>query len=82
MGDSVFKPTGRANARKDTEVTYGELAKRLKKHRLKEAEASIANKLARGHVSRNILSCLYCGARTGRGGLGRDLILKTGFNVT
>jgi hypothetical protein len=33
---------------KDTEVTYAELAKRLKKHGLKETEASIANKLARG----------------------------------
>ncbi len=30
------------------EVTYAELAKRLKKHGLKETEASIANKLARG----------------------------------
>lgn len=33
---------------KDAEVTYTELAKRLKKHGLKETEASIANKLARG----------------------------------
>jgi hypothetical protein len=33
---------------KDTEVTYDELAKRLKKHGLKETKASITNKLARG----------------------------------
>lgn len=30
------------------EVTYAELAKRLKKHGLKETEASITNKLKRG----------------------------------
>jgi len=29
-------------------MTYEELAKRLKKHGLKETEASIANKMARG----------------------------------
>jgi hypothetical protein len=33
---------------KDGEVTYAELAKRLKKHGLKETEASVTNKLARG----------------------------------
>ena len=33
---------------KDTETTYSELAKKLRKHGLKETEASIANKLARG----------------------------------
>ena len=33
------------------EVTYAELAKRLKKHGLKETEASITNKLARGTFS-------------------------------
>jgi hypothetical protein len=33
---------------KDAEMTYADLAKRLKKHGLKETEASIANKLARG----------------------------------
>lgn len=32
----------------DCEVTYAELAKRLKKHGLKETEASITNKLKRG----------------------------------
>ena len=32
----------------DAEVTYAELAKRLRKHGLKETEASITNKLARG----------------------------------
>jgi hypothetical protein len=33
---------------RECEVTYGELAKRLKKHGFKETEASITNKLARG----------------------------------
>ena len=33
---------------RDTEVTYEELAKRLKKHGLEETKASITNKLARG----------------------------------
>jgi hypothetical protein len=32
----------------ECEVTYVELAKRLKKHGFKETEASITNKLARG----------------------------------
>lgn len=32
----------------DAEVTYEELAKRLKKHGLKESRASVANKLKRG----------------------------------
>jgi hypothetical protein len=32
----------------ECEITYAELAKRLKKHGLKETEASITNKLARG----------------------------------
>lgn len=33
---------------KRAEVTYGELAERLKEHGLEETEASIANKLRRG----------------------------------
>lgn len=33
---------------REAEITYPELAKRLKKHGLKESEASIANKLMRG----------------------------------
>jgi hypothetical protein len=33
---------------RECEVTYAELAKRLKKHGLKETEASITNKLMRG----------------------------------
>jgi len=33
---------------KRADVTYEELAKRLKKHGLEETEASIANKMARG----------------------------------
>lgn len=32
----------------DAEVTYAELAKRLKKHGFKETEASVTNKLKRG----------------------------------
>jgi hypothetical protein len=32
----------------EAEVTYSELAKRLKKHGFKETEASITNKLKRG----------------------------------
>jgi hypothetical protein len=32
----------------DGEVTYAELAKRLKKHGFKETEASVTNKLKRG----------------------------------
>ena len=35
---------------KRADVTYEELAKRLKKHGLEETEASIANKMARGTV--------------------------------
>ncbi|MBN8958341.1 MAG: hypothetical protein J0H17_17525 [Rhizobiales bacterium] len=33
---------------RESDVTYAELAKRLKRHGLKETEASITNKLARG----------------------------------
>lgn len=33
---------------REGDVTYTELAKRLKRHGLKESEASIANKLKRG----------------------------------
>jgi hypothetical protein len=33
---------------REAEVTYAELARRLKKHGLQESEASIANKLMRG----------------------------------
>lgn len=32
----------------DAEITYAELAKRLKKHGFKETEASVTNKLKRG----------------------------------
>lgn len=43
----------------ETEVAYGELAKRLKKHGLKETEASITNKLARGTFpSTFFLACI------------------------
>lgn len=43
----------------EAEVTYLELAKRLKKHGFKETEASITNKLARGSFPATFfLACL------------------------
>ena len=43
----------------DCEVTYEELARRLKKHGLKESRASIANKLKRGTFPATFfLACL------------------------
>ena len=44
---------------RDTEVTYEELAKRLRKHGLDETKASITNKLARGTFPATFfLACL------------------------
>jgi hypothetical protein len=44
---------------RETEVTYVELAKRLKKHGFKETEASITNKLKRGTFPATfMLACL------------------------
>lgn len=44
---------------REAEMTYPELAKRLKKHGFKETEASIANKLARGTFAATfLLACL------------------------
>jgi Domain of unknown function (DUF6471) len=44
---------------KECEVTYAELAKRLKKHGLKETEAGITMKLKRGTFSATfMLACL------------------------
>lgn len=45
---------------RESEITYAELAKRLKKHGFKtESEASIANKLARGSFPATFfLACL------------------------
>lgn len=44
---------------KEKEVTYVELAKRLKKHGFKETEASITNKLKRGTFSATfLLACV------------------------
>ena len=41
------------------EITYEELAKRLKRHGLKETKASVTNKLARGTFSATFfLACL------------------------
>jgi len=48
-------------------VTYAELAKRLEKHGLKETEASITNKLARGTFSAT--SLLASLAALGRDGV-------------
>jgi hypothetical protein len=44
---------------REAEITYPELAKRLKRHGFKETEASIANKLARGTFAATfLLACL------------------------
>lgn len=44
---------------KRADLSYAELAKRLEKHGLKETEASIANKLARGTFAATFfLACL------------------------
>jgi hypothetical protein len=44
---------------REAELTYSELAKRLKKHGLKETEASITNKLKRGSFPATFfLACL------------------------
>ena len=44
---------------KEGEITYVELAKRLKKHGFKETEASITNKLKRGTFSATfMLACI------------------------
>lgn len=44
---------------KKADITYTELAKRLKRHGFKETEASIANKLARGTFAATfLLACL------------------------
>jgi hypothetical protein len=49
---------------KESEITYAELVKRLKKHGLKETEAGITMKLKRGTFSATCLS--------GSDGIGRD----------
>jgi hypothetical protein len=47
------------NKLREGEVTYAELAKRLKKHGFKETEASITNKLSRGTFAATFfLACL------------------------
>jgi hypothetical protein len=44
---------------KEKELTYVELAKRLKKHGFKETEASVTNKLKRGAFAATwLLACL------------------------
>jgi Domain of unknown function (DUF6471) len=61
---------------KESEVTYVELAKRLKKHGFAETEASITNKLKRGDIFGNILSGLPCGTRIGRCRFRGDLVSR------
>jgi hypothetical protein len=51
-------------------VTYGELAKRMEAHGLKETESSIANKLSRATISAAFL--LACLAALGIQGLQLD----------
>lgn len=50
------------------DISYRELAERLKKHGLKETEASIANKISRGTFSATFLlaSLVAIGAETVR----------------
>ena len=58
---------------KEADITYAELAKRLKKHGLKETEAGITTKLKRGDVCGDVLSGVPCGNGIGRGSVGGDL---------
>lgn len=63
----------------DTELNYAELAKRLRKHGLKETEASITNKLARGTFPATFfLACIAALELEGRGPRGNliGLLLK------
>ena len=57
---------------RDGEVTYAELAKRLKKHGLKETESSVTNKLARGTFPATFF--LACLAALGLDGVALDEI--------
>ena len=57
---------------REGEVTYGDLAKRLKKHGFKETEASITNKLARGTFPATFF--LACLAALGLDGVALDEI--------
>jgi len=52
---------------KRSEVTYGELAERLKAHGFAETKASISNKLARATMSAHFF--LACLAAIGKNGL-------------
>ena len=63
-----LRKNGRRSARaflkaelRKADVTYADLAKRLKKHGFKETEASITNKLKRGTFSGHVLSGLLSG---------------------
>jgi hypothetical protein len=52
-------PLAVAHGMKESEVTYAELVKRLKKHGLKETEAGITMKLKRGTFSATFfLACI------------------------
>ena len=59
----------------ECEVTYAELAKRLKKHGFKtETEASVTNKLAAGYIPGHVVFGRPCGLRIGRRGIGGNLV--------
>ena len=56
------------------EITYAELAKRLKKHGFKkETEATITNKLQRRHIFGDLVSGLSCRLGIGRRSIGGNL---------
>jgi hypothetical protein len=61
---------------RDCEVTYADLAKRLKKHGFKtETEASVTNKLARGSIPCHLVFGCPSGIGIGWRGTGGDLIV-------
>lgn len=63
---------------RDSEVTYVELAQRLKKHGFKtETEASVTNKLKRGTFPGNVVFGCPCGAGIGWRCAGGDLARLT-----
>jgi Domain of unknown function (DUF6471) len=74
--DFRFLENGRQQCDGEADVTYAELAKRLKKHGLKETEAGITMKLKRGTFAATFLSSLSC--RDGIGGSSVGGNLKPG----
>ena len=62
---------------KDCEVTYAELANRLKKHGFKEeTEASITNEAETGDIPGYVVSRRACSSGLGRRSIGGDLVGK------